>query len=490
MKRIISSIVISCMVMMTLCSVCFAQTFSAAITAGNGSVGDTITVTVAIPENTNAAGGSFNLIYDNTKMTLVDAIEGDILSGFSKTVNKTYAENKVRLNFAGNAAVSSSGGVILTATFKLTAPGTASFSTEKFKLADIDTNYLSCENTSCSITIEGGASEDVFVPIITAESGTVGDTINVKVSIPANTNAAGGSFNLVYDNTKMALVDAIEGDIISAFSKTVNKTYAENKVRLNFAGDKAVSASGGVILTATFELTSPGTASFSTEKFKLADIDTNYLSCENTESSITISENIPTETAEITVSSGRATIGKQFSVSINIPENPGIALIGFDVDYDSSAMTLESITAGDIFVEAEMDGNVSKVPFSFTAYTGKENKTGDGVLVTLNFLVPETAVEGDYTVSLKKIEALDIDENDVSFKAVDGTITVSKIEPGDVTGDGKLSLTDLLRLAKYFSGWEVVIDEIGADTNGDGAVTLADLLRLAKYYSGWEVTLG
>jgi len=106
-------------------------------------------------------------------------------------------------------------------------------------------------------------------PIITAESGAVGDTVTVTVSLPANTNAAGGSFNLIYDNTKMELVDATAGNVISAFSKQVNKTYATNKVRLNFAGSETVSASGGVILTATFKLTAAGTATLSTEKFKL-----------------------------------------------------------------------------------------------------------------------------------------------------------------------------------------------------------------------------
>ncbi len=289
MKKLANGILVIGVLLMSFCNICYAATFQPVITAENGSVGDMVNVTVSLPTNTNAAGGSFNLIYDNTKMELVDATAGDIIIAFTKTVNKTYAENKIRLNFAGSEAVSSSGGVVLNATFKLIASGTATISTEKFKLADIDTNYLNCGNSTQSITI----TEEIlvgFTPMIFAENGSVGDTIRVSVSIPTNTNAAGGSFNLVYDNTKMELIDAVAGDIITAFTKTVNKTYAENKIRLNFAGSEAVSSSGGVVLNATFKLIASGTATISTEKFKLADIDTNYLECGNSKGKIVITD--------------------------------------------------------------------------------------------------------------------------------------------------------------------------------------------------------
>lgn len=62
--------------------------------------------------------------------------------------------------------------------------------------------------------------------------------------------------------------------------------------------------------------------------------------------------------------------------------------------------------------------------------------------------------------------------------------------PGDVTGDGSVTRSDLLRLAKYFSGFEAEIDEAASDVTGDGLVTRSDLLRLAKYFSGFDVSLG
>ena len=75
-------------------------------------------------------------------------------------------------------------------------------------------------------------------------------------------------------------------------------------------------------------------------------------------------------------------------------------------------------------------------------------------------------------------------------KATPGQSTVNLPVPGDVTGDGNVNRMDLLRLGKYFSGWEVEINMDGSDVTGDGNVNRMDLLRLGKYFSGWDVTLG
>jgi len=66
----------------------------------------------------------------------------------------------------------------------------------------------------------------------------------------------------------------------------------------------------------------------------------------------------------------------------------------------------------------------------------------------------------------------------------------SLLIPGDVTGDGKVNIMDVIRLLKKVSGWTVEVARMNADTNGDGAINIMDVIRLLKYASGWEVTLG
>ena len=55
--------------------------------------------------------------------------------------------------------------------------------------------------------------------------------------------------------------------------------------------------------------------------------------------------------------------------------------------------------------------------------------------------------------------------------------------PGDVNGDGEVTIGDLMRLANYFAKG-VGIDVKNADVNGDGEVTVADLMRLANFFAG------
>jgi len=59
--------------------------------------------------------------------------------------------------------------------------------------------------------------------------------------------------------------------------------------------------------------------------------------------------------------------------------------------------------------------------------------------------------------------------------------------PGDLNGDGTVSLMDSTLLRRYLAGWEnVTIDEALADFNGDGKVSMIDSTILRRYLAGWE----
>jgi len=84
----------------------------------------------------------------------------------------------------------------------------------------------------------------------------------------------------------------------------------------------------------------------------------------------------------------------------------------------------------------------------------------------------------------------------VSFEYMDGMYLLSfrvRIEEpaatGDVTGDGKTDIMDVIRLLKYVSGWKVDVAEGIGDVNGDGKTNIMDVIRLLKFVSGWDVTL-
>ena len=204
---------------------------------------------------------------------------------------------------------------------------------------------------------------------------------------------------------------------------------------------------------------------------------------------VTVKEAIDEDTPIIKAESAKGKAGQTVDVKIMVKNNPGAALMSFELNYDKNAMTLKNATLGEIFT-GDLDCNLNRVPFVFTVYAGQGNKTNDGLLVTLTFEIAEDCAEGEYALEISAIDCLNLDEEAVNYVPVNGKITVNNVIPGDVTGDGEVTRSDLLRLAKYFSGFEVEIDSAAADVTGDGEVTRSDLLRLAKYFSGFDVKLG
>ncbi|MBE6606257.1 MAG: hypothetical protein E7635_04400 [Ruminococcaceae bacterium] len=191
---------------------------------------------------------------------------------------------------------------------------------------------------------------------------------------------------------------------------------------------------------------------------------------------------------QLTVNNKKAVIGSEVEIYINISNNPGIALAGFDVNYDNSAMTLISATLGDVFI-GELECNIENVPYVFNVYD-TEDKANNGTLLILKFAIKQECFEGDYPITVSNTEFININEEVVTFNIENGKIDVIDTLPGDVNGDGQVTRSDLLRLAKSFSGFDVEMDMTASDVTGDGAVTRTDLLRLAKYFSGFDVVLG
>lgn len=60
---------------------------------------------------------------------------------------------------------------------------------------------------------------------------------------------------------------------------------------------------------------------------------------------------------------------------------------------------------------------------------------------------------------------------------------------GDINGDDKIDIKDIVLLAQYYAGWDVDINIPAMDINGDGETNIKDLVMLAQYLAGWDVKL-
>lgn len=119
------------------------------------------------------------------------------------------------------------------------------------------------------------------------------------------------------------------------------------------------------------------------------------------------------------VSTSSATVerGKSVSLTVSIGSNPGVSNMTCTVNYEESAMTLDSIDPIDLGAGDWTNGST---PF----WDAMENDTSTGQILKLNFTVKSDAAKGDYPVSVS-IEAFNLEEEEVPFSVNAGTVTVT-----------------------------------------------------------------
>lgn len=207
-----------------------------------------------------------------------------------------------------------------------------------------------------------------------------------------------------------------------------------------------------------------------------------------------------TLTPTLTVDSAQAVKGGSVLTKLSVSNNPGFAAATFKIVYDSSILKLDSVVfntefggdfdeLGSLALPVAGSDTLKAVRISWSSMS---NISANGTFLTMRFTVSANATK-DASTTVKIIsnngDFCDIDENDINFSSVDGVIKVVEGIPGDINGDKVVNSKDLIRLRKYFTGWDVDVDILACDCNGDGNVNSKDLIRLRKYFSGWDVEL-
>ena len=184
----------------------------------------------------------------------------------------------------------------------------------------------------------------------------------------------------------------------------------------------------------------------------------------------------------IVLSDAQTRPGEEFTLSVDLTDNPGVFALRFHVDYDSSLLR---------FLGAE-DGSLTG--WAFDIETGMllwdsptdEDKTDTEGIVKLRFQVLEDAADCETTVSFDNIEANNYAAEDLKFDLKPASIVISSVLPGDVNGDEAVDILDLVRLRKYLVNSATSINEANADLDGDGSVMLKDLVLLRRLLVGAE----
>ena len=203
-------------------------------------------------------------------------------------------------------------------------------------------------------------------------------------------------------------------------------------------------------------------------------------------------EPIDPASPKFVVSQVKAHADSTVAVDVFIENNPAITSFKLTVNYPSNVLTLTGVEYKDLFSSRATGTNRFESPFTISWFSsGSVDETANGVLATLTFTVAQNAAEDIYPITLTydPDDVFDSNFDNKEFTVVNGEIIVSNSIPGDVNGDRKINMKDIVLLQQYLNGWNVTIDMLVANVNGDTKVNMKDIVLLQQYLNGWDVEL-
>ncbi len=139
-------------------------------------------------------------------------------------------------------------------------------------------------------------------------------------------------------------------------------------------------------------------------------------------------------TMRLSVSSASGVRGDEVTVSVSITSNPGIAVLNFDISYDTNVLELPNGSKSGTCTGLS-GASFETGRFADYAWVDAANSTYTGTILTLTFKIKDTAALGASTISLgSRTLAGNYDEEPVTCSVSTGTITVN-VAPHDHTWD-------------------------------------------------------
>ena len=204
-------------------------------------------------------------------------------------------------------------------------------------------------------------------------------------------------------------------------------------------------------------------------------------------------------TAYLTMTASAQTVrrGDTVTVTVDLAQNPGLAGMTLSLGYDADVLTLTDVQAGGMFETGNLTigGNLAAQPFNilWDDATSHEVHAETGTLLTLTFVVKDTAVAGDTTITMTYDAdgTFDVDLQNVPVIITGAMLMIDTHLPGDVDDDGEVGLADVIALTRFLAGgWHVTVKAENCDVNADDSVDLKDVILIRRFLAGgWDVEL-
>lgn len=204
---------------------------------------------------------------------------------------------------------------------------------------------------------------------------------------------------------------------------------------------------------------------------------------------VTVTKKSVVETGgSIKVGTLKARLGETVEVPVSITKNTGVTTMCHTVTFNSSALKFVGVTARNGFANGTVVVNDEKAASGKVTIVWFQaaDVVESNVAYTLKFEILESAEDGmsDINIAFDNNDNGNASGEDVIFEAVNGGVEVLSYWLGDLNGDRKYGMADLLQLAQYVSGKEMTLTDKqkkSADVNEDGVIDVHDITLLSQW---------
>ncbi len=216
-----------------------ADSASLTVTANSCTVGEKVNVSINLSEYSLATGGSFEVKYDNTMLSLSSAEKGTAFSNINASINKAYTDTTAKVVWFGTTAPA--GGEIITMVFDTLLPGDTAIELINVKLSTTGASSIPYTVTNADVHIASTICESIEIAgpdainaatqyTAVCSPATVGKDVikwttdNAEIAVISND----GILYPVSDGTVTITASTTDGSDLSV-SKTVvvDKVYCE-----------------------------------------------------------------------------------------------------------------------------------------------------------------------------------------------------------------------------------------------------------------------
>lgn len=441
-KRLISLLLVIAMLLTVFTIPALADTLPVfTIEDASVSVGDVFSVNITLTENSSICGGGFNVIYDNTKLEIINTSVGDTIRTHTGMVKKDYAANKIRVTWAGITPITL-GGTVCTLEFKVIGGSgtTSSLAFENINAYDYDSKTMSIDTLNGTVSI----AEQENKPTISINSSDTVAGSNVVASVNYNGNGNdiyGGTFEITYDSSKLKADAITDIGVLEETSYVTNLNYAVNKVKVSFASSEPIA--NGRLCDISFKVndSASGSTSLSVAGYDFYDVDLNDVSVQLDGTILNITA--LSEYSKSIVSVETTDVGKDENAIAYVAISNASDVCGgsFDIIYDKDLFELVS---AEKIGELSDDNVVINTTYAEGAirvsWAGDSPVSSDGRIIRLIFK-PSVYTQNNSEIKLNNTELYDTQSNLIVHTSTNGIvkfvnkeIKVSKIVLTDSMG--------------------------------------------------------